>query len=112
MRKNHFNSALLAVIVSMSVISLAFMSESNDITGFAVSEEPSQSVHAVAELKDFKSLETLSPVNYYVNGEGIVYWLDDSSLPVVVRIRHLQDDQRGIKVYVDSNGNVGYIISN
>ena len=112
MRKNHFNSALWVVIVSMSVISLAFMSESSEITGFAVSEEPSQSVQQVAELKDFKSLETLSQGNYYVNGEGIVYWLDDSSLPVVARIRHLQDDQRGSKVYVDSNGNVGYIISN
>ena len=111
MRKNHFNSALLAVIVSMSVISLAFMSQNKDITGFAVSEEPAQSAQQVAELKDFKSLESLSPGTYYVNSDGIVYWLDDSSLPVVARIRHLQDDQRGIKVYVDSNGNVGYIIS-
>jgi len=111
MRKNHFNSALWIVIVSMSIVSLAFMSESNEITGLVVKEDSVQMAPQFAELKDFKSLEILSPGTYYVNSDGIVYWLDDSSLPVVARIRHLEDDQKGSKVYVDSNGNVGYIIS-
>jgi len=102
------------ILISITVSIIAFVSEDKKITGFATVSTDSEETIITQELREFNNvdeLSTLAPGNYYVDDSGIVYWLDDSSLPVVARIRHLQDDQRGIKVYVDSNGNVGYIIS-
>ena len=108
--KNHFNSALIAVVVLMAIVSIAFMSE-NSFTGYVVSEEQVQIVQQVPELENFKSLETLSPGNYYVDNEGVVYWLDDESLPAVAKVRNINDDQRSRKIYIDNEGNVGYLLN-
>jgi hypothetical protein len=107
--KDHFAAALLAVIISMTVFSLAFMG-GNGVTGYAVNEQ-SQVKYAVIEFNEFKDIATLSPGNYYVNNDGLVYWLDEPSLLVVAKVNNLDEFSKSRKVYVDKEGNIGYPIS-
>ena len=107
--KNHFNAALWLVIISISIIALAFISEGG-LTGFAVKEPSNEIEQLVVEFDDFKSLESLSPGNYYVDGEGNVYWLDGSLVPVVAKVRNIEESQKNRHIYIDDRGNVGFVI--
>ena len=112
--KDHFKSALVAVSLAIFISLIGFMSEQNNITGF-VTGTPYNSNAAtqinVKEYNDVKSLETLSPGNYYIDGNGFVYWMDDDSTPAVAKVKTLTDDQRNRKIYIDDQGNVGYLIN-
>ena len=108
----HFNSALIVILMSIAVSLLAFMGEDNlnKVTGFAVSDSYSQEQPTLLQFKSVSSLGSLSSGRYYIDEEGMVYWMDDNSRPAIGKITYLSDSQKNREVYVDKNGNVGYII--
>ena len=112
-RAEHFNIALTVILVSIVVSLFAFRSEDNKVTGFAVSDSnsASQAQPNLLQFRSVSSLSTLSSGTYYIDGDGIVYWFDDNSMPPVGKITYLQDSQKNRKVYVDKDGNVGYLIN-
>ena len=113
--KNHFNFALIAILLSMSASLLAFYSEGSKITGFATgagSEVNHNFVDrsSLPEFNNVKSLGTLGTGKYYVDSDGIVYWLDDESKPAVARLRFTDESQKNMALYIDKDGNVGYLL--
>ena len=111
-RAEHFNSALLVIVVSIAVASLAFLTEDGIPTGF-VAYEGQEFVPVAPNLLVFDnvdSLRTLSAGNYYVDGNGIVYWLDDSSMPAIARVSSIGESQENRKIHIDNEGNVGYLL--
>ena len=115
-RGEHFNIALMIVLVSIAVSLLAFKSENNSsqVTGFAVSDLVNPVAHVqqpeLLQFSSVSSLSTLSSGSYFIDADGIVYWLDDSSRPAIARVVHLSDSQKNRAIYVDNDGNVGYLI--
>lgn len=111
--KDHFRYALVVIFLAIFVSLIGFMGEDNKITGFATSTAYSANAATqtnVKEFNDVKSFEALAPGNYYIDGKGFVYWMDDDSTPAVAKVRSLSDDQRNRKIYIDDRGNVGYLI--
>ena len=110
-RAEHFNSALLAIVLSIFVSSLAFLSEDRSLTGFAAYEEQDSAIEPnLIVFDNVNSLSTLSPGNYYVDGNGIVYWADDDSMPAIARVNSIAESQENRKIHIDNEGNVGYLI--
>ena len=115
-RGEHFNIALIVILISIAVSLFAFKSEDNSsqVTGFAVSDSVNPVTHTQQpELLQFSSvgsLSTLSPGSYYIDADGVVYWLDDSSKPAIAKVIHLSDSQKNREIYIDKDGNVGYLI--
>ena len=110
-RGEHFNSALLAIVLSIFVSSLAFLSEERSLTGFvAYEQEFAQAGQNLLVFDNVNSLRTLSAGNYYVDGDGIVYWLDDESVPAIARVSSLSESQENRKIHIDNQGNVGYLL--
>ena len=111
--KDHFKSALVAVALAIFISLIGLMSGQNNITGFATSTSYNADAATqtnVKEYNDVKSLEVLAPGNYYIDGQGYVYWMDDEVTPAVAKVRSLTDDQKNRKIYIDDQGNVGYLI--
>ncbi len=112
--KDHFKSALVAVSLAIFISLIGFMSEQNNITGFATSTSYNSNAATqinVKEYNDVKSLEVLAPGNYYIDANGFVYWMDDDVTPAVAKVKYLSDDQKNRKIYIDDLGNVGYLIN-
>lgn len=108
--KDHFQYALIAIIVSITVALIAFKTADNSITAFAVSNFDKTPSLNLPEFKDFNSLQSLAAGNYYVDSDGIVYWIDDASNPVVAKVKNLDDSQKNRQIYIDGNGNIGYTL--
>ena len=106
-----FVAGLLFILASVSVFSVAFFSEQNSLTGLVVANqktiEPSP---VLKQYNDVSSLAELSPGKYYINSNGIVYYMDDKSRFAVASVSHLDDSQKDRFVYIDTNGNIGYLI--
>lgn len=116
-RGGHFNIALIIVFLSIAVSLIAFMSEdTNNVTGFvtsATNEESSYSADAEPVLREFNNLDDLRSLakgNYYIDDEGVVYWLDDDSRPAVAKVIYIRDIQKNRKIYIDNSGNIGYAL--
>ena len=114
-RGEHFNIALAVIFVSMAVSLLAFMSEDkNSVTGFATAEYASSDKPDAGpllnEFNNIRDLGSLAKGSYYIDNEGIVYWLDDSSKPAVAKLNYIQDAQKNRLIYIDGNGNIGYVL--
>ncbi len=113
-RAEHFQNAMAVILLAISISIVAFAT-GNKITGFAVEDgqqAPNQDVF-VPSLKEFNSvndLSTLSAGNYYIDGDGIVYWLDDDSRPSVAKVNNAADNQKYRQIYIDADGNIGYVI--
>ena len=107
-----FGFGLVLVILSIGVFSLAFISENNKITGFvAYAPENTYTIPAnLIEFNDVNSLATLSAGNYYVDGKGIVYWMDDESKPAIAKVNSIDEIQRNRYVYIDTQGRIGYVL--
>ena len=117
MRKKgeQFQFALAVIFLSIFVTLLAFMGEENKLTGYATAAESGNSNNAAApqdlmEFNDVKSLETLAPGNYFIDSNGIVYWTDDSSSPATAKVKSADESQKNRQIYIDDEGNVGYLI--
>ncbi len=110
-RAEHFNSALLAIVLSIAVVSLAFLSEDRSLTGFVAYEDQDSAIEPnLIAFDNVNSLRTLSAGNYYVDGNGIVYWADDGSMPAVAKVSSLSESQKNRRIYIDNEGNVGYLL--
>ena len=109
-RAEHFNSALIVIIISIAVVSTAFLSENRNLTGLVVYNE--QLVIEKPNLIVFdnvNSLRTLAPGDYYIDGDGIVYWVEDDSKPAIAKVSSLAKSQKNRKVHIDNEGNIGYL---
>lgn len=110
--KKHFSTAVIVIMVAIAVSLIAFMTEENKLTGFVVVETVSPYVQpSIVVYNDVNDLSVLSPGNYYIDANGYVYWLDDTSSPVIARVDFVEEDQKNTNIYIDSSGNVGYLIS-
>ena len=112
--KDHFKSALVAVALVTFISLIGLMSGQNNLTGFATSTSYNADAATQINVKEYnnvKSLGVLNPGNYYIDANGFVYWMDDDSTPAVAKVKTLTDDQRNRKIYIDDQGNVGYIIN-
>ena len=110
-----FGIALAAIFLSISIFSIAFVSEGNKITGFAtVAPAPDNLQIAPANLREFKdvnSLESLSAGNYYIDNDGIVYWMNDESKPAIAKVNFVDESQKNRQIYIDDNGRIGYVLN-
>ena len=111
----HFNIALLVIFLSIAVSLLAFLGEDSKLTGFATginSESNKITVQSnLPEFNDVKSLSSMAAGNYYIDGSGIVYWTDDDSRPAVAKVKFIDESQKNRAIYIDKDGNLGYIIA-
>ena len=107
----HFRFALFLIFVSISVFILAFLSEDNGITGQVTATTLSQVASSdLIEFEDISELGTLAPGKYYIDGNGIVYWIEENGMAKIAKINYLDSSQKGRRVYIDFEGNVGYLI--
>ena len=108
-----FEIGLLLVAASISISLFSFFTEDSNITGFAVAEQ-NQEIQAsqpyLLEFNDVSSLSTLSAGNYYIDGDGIVYWVDDESSPAIAKVNYLDESQKNRYIYIDREGRIGYIL--
>ena len=111
-RAEHFNSALFAIVLSIAAVSLAFLSEDRSLTGFVAYEEQSLVIEKpnLIVFDDVNSLRTLSAGNYYIDGNGIVYWIDDDSMPAIAKVSSLDESQKNRKIHIDNEGRIGYLL--
>ena len=109
-----FSAGIFIIFLTMTVSLVSFITEENKITGFAtISTEPDivDISNILAVFNDFKSLQTLSAGNYYIDNEGTVYWIDDESLPAIAKVKFLDETQKKRIIYIDDEGTIGYILN-
>lgn len=108
------SSGLFIVILTISISLFSFISEENRITGFAISGEKQEEIEVIQpdliEFKDVNSLSTLAAGNYYIDGNGIVYWIDDESRPAIAKVNFVDESQKNRDIYIDIEGRIGYIL--
>jgi hypothetical protein len=110
--KDHFKIALLLIYLTIVISLVAFKSADNSITGHIVNQNDLQYIEEnLPEYGYIGELETLSPGNYFVDEKGIIYWIDDESRPAVGKVNFLYDVQKNRQLYIDNDGNIGYIVS-
>lgn len=106
-----FGIGLLLVAAAVSLSLFSFMTGENSITGFAVALDSSNiESSGLTEFNDADSLSTLSAGNYYIGSNGVVYWVDDGLSPAIAKVNNLDDSQKNRYVYIDPEGDVGYIL--
>ncbi|MBI2647504.1 hypothetical protein HYW99_03435 [Candidatus Woesearchaeota archaeon] len=108
-RGENFRLGLFVIAISIVISALAFLTSSN-ITSFVTSDTDT-STYTTNYLKEFTyvdSLSTLAPGNYYIDGDGIVYWLDDDSAPAIAKVTVVYESQKNRQIYVDKEGDISY----
>ena len=108
--KDHFQYAIIAVIMAIAISMIAFKTADNNITAFAVKNTDAIEYQDLMVFEDINSMQSLAVGNYYVDRNGIVYWIDDSSMPEIARVVNLKDSQKNRQIYIDGNGNIGYVL--
>ncbi len=108
-QKDHFNSALIVILLAIAVPLFAFMNEGRDYAGLATSPVTVE-FQAFQEYNDVNSLRTLAPGTYYIDNDGTVFWLDDESRPAVAKVNYADESQKNRAIYIDNEGNIGYLI--
>ena len=106
----HLQYALAIIFLSITIFLLGFMTESNNITGFAVNEPSNAVVQNLREFKDVNSLGSLGVGNYFITSNGVVLWIDDSANPPVAKVKYVYESQKNKKIYIDAQGNIGYVL--
>ena len=110
---------LIIVIFSIVISLFAFVSENNKTTGFAVLEDSEDGIAQesmqiisdnLIEFNGISSLSTLAPGNYFIDDDGIVYWIDDESRPAIAIVKIHDEIQENRHIYIDDEGNVGYAL--
>ena len=107
-----FGLGLAIIFLAISLSLFAFITEDNKITGFATLENQDYIINPpkLLEFKYINSIGTLAPGNYYIDGDGIVYWTDDESRPAIAKVNSLDESQKSKDVYIDNEGRVGYTL--
>lgn len=108
-----FSVGMFVILLSITISLFAFISEDSKITGFATASQDFEVYVKSAGLRDFKDVDALGSLaqgNYYIDSNGIVYWIDDESRPVIGQINIVEDTQKNRHIYVDKEGRVGYVL--
>lgn len=108
-----FEIGLLLVVISISISMFSFVTEENNFTGFAVAQQNQEiqaSQPSLMEFNDVKSLSTLSAGNYFIDGDGIVYFIDDETRFAMAKVNFADEVQKNKKIYIDAEGRIGYIL--
>jgi len=110
--EDKFSYGIFLIVSIISISMLAFLNEDKNITGYVIAGESAnyESASALAEFNSLNSLAQLSPGLYYVYADGYVYSVDDYSRLLVGKVSHLEDSQKDKLVYIDRNGNIGYVL--
>lgn len=106
----HFGFALFIVFALIAAISLAFVTENGAITGRATADL-GQVSYGLMEFDNMNALEILAPGIYYVDGNGVVYLVEEHGSQPIAKVKYFEEIQKGKRIYVDNEGNVGYLIS-
>ena len=110
-KAEHFQAALIVILLSVAVSLVAFLSAENKVTGFATANSYDVVVSDLREFNNVNELSSLSKGTYYIDANGIVYWLDDESRPAIAKIKFVRDESKNRQIYIDNDGNIGYILS-
>ncbi|MBI2658355.1 hypothetical protein HYX08_06720 [Candidatus Woesearchaeota archaeon] len=102
-----FGIGLFIVLAAMSVSLISFMTEESKITGFVSYEANNLDL---LEFDDMKSLGYMASGNYYIDGEGIVYWTDDEDKPAVAMVKSVSESEKSRHIYIDDEGRIGYVL--
>ncbi len=107
----HFRAAMVAVLVFTAISLAAFMTEENKgATGFVTG---SDTINLNSDLRGYDgidSIRSLAKGNYYIDDNGVLYWLDDDSRPAIGIVYNIRDIYKGRFIYIDHEGNIGYLI--
>ena len=109
-----FSNGVLFIILSITISVLAFISETNKITGYVTLNKDLGNTaikNNLIELKNIDSLKTFAIGNYYIDNDGIVYWLDDKSKPAIAKVNSIDEIHRNRHIYVDEEGRIGYVLN-
>lgn len=119
-KSENFRNSIFVVILSIIIFILAFVTENNKITGFVVSEDSTDITTTndeiiipdnLMEFYDINSLATLAAGNYYIDADGIVYWLDDDAKPAIALVIFADESQKNRHIYIDAEGRIGYLLN-
>ena len=111
--REKFSNGVLLIILSITISTLAFISEDNRITGFVTLNKDLGDTaikNNLIELKNIDSLKTFAVGNYYVDGDGIVYWIDDKSKPAIAKVKSVDEIHKNRHIYIDKEGRIGYVL--
>ena len=109
-----FNSGIFVIFLAISISLIAFISEDNKITGFVTLsniETTNTNQPYIKEYEDVKSLSSLAAGDYYIDDEGIVYYIDDELKLPMGKVKFIDDVQKDKHIYIDRNGNIGYVLT-
>jgi len=114
-----FRFGLFVVIISIIISLFAFVSENSRTTGFAVLEGNENNAQDnigfmpenLIEFDEVNSLSTLAPGNYFIDDDGIVYWIDDDSKPAIAIVKSHDETYENRHIYIDDEGTIGYVLS-
>jgi len=111
-QKYKFEVGLLVVLLAISVSIVSFESEEYNAVGraaeYAAQDAADVDFLSLPSYNDFESLKYLASGNYLVDDEGILYWLDDKSIPAVGIVLSFEPEQVNRPIYIDSLGRIGY----
>ena len=112
-RGESFNSALIAILLSIAIFSIAFIGEDSGITGLVIDTEPNYiaSQSALIQYNDVDSLGSLAAGDYFIDNGGVVYWLIDDAKIAVAVIEYVDEVHQNRHIYIDDEGNIGYVLS-
>ena len=107
-----FEVGLLVVVAAISISLFSFVTEGNNITGLAIAEneEVQISQQILLEFKNIESLSTLSAGSYFIDGNGIVYFIDDETEFAIAKFNFVDEVQKNKGIYIDAEGRIGYIL--
>ncbi len=118
-KSENFRNSVFVIILSITISMLAFVTENNKITGFVISEDSTDITTTndeiiipdnLMEFYDINSLAILAAGNYYIDADGIVYWIDDESRPAIAKVNFVDESQKNRHIYIDDQGRIGYVL--
>ncbi|MBI2659036.1 hypothetical protein HYX05_02975 [Candidatus Woesearchaeota archaeon] len=114
-----FGFGLFVVVFSIVISLFAFVSENSRTAGFAVLEANENggvqynidaALSNLIEFDKINSLSTLAPGNYFIDDDGIVYWIDDDSRPAIAIVKSHDEIYENKLIYIDDEGRIGYVL--
>ena len=118
-KSGNFGFGIFIIFLAMAVSLFAFISEENKITGFVALEDEENDATQnniqiissnLIEFENFNSLSALAPGNYFIDDDGIVYWIDDESGPAIAIVKLRDEIQENRRIYIDDEGRIGYAL--
>ena len=110
----NFGFGIFIVVFAIIISLFAFLSEENKITGLVIFEDVAQNIVKASDLMDIKDINLLGSLaagNYYINENGIVYWVDDESRSAVGQLNNFDENIKNRNIYIDNYGRIGYVLN-